>query len=80
MGRVGRDDLHAGARLFCENHPGTQLKYDVCHKKAPSLSKFVRFAPPRLRSKARYMNLDSLVKWGCTMLNRYVILPKRILR
>lgn len=97
-------DLYAGARLFCENHPGTQLKYDVCHKvacelkkrlnknslweimtsgavqtkKALSLSKFAKFAPPQQRSKARYMNLDSLVKWGCTMLNQYVLLPKEV--
>lgn len=97
-------DLYAGARLFCENHPGTQLKYDVCHKvacelkkrlnkdplweimtsgavqtkKALSLSKFARFAPPQQRSKARYMNLDSLVKWSCSMLNQYVILPKEV--
>jgi hypothetical protein len=99
-------DLYAGARLFCENRPGTQLKYDVCHKvacelkkrlnknplweimtsgavqtkKALSLSKFAKFAPPQQRSKARYMNLDSLVKWGCTMLHRYVILPKEVQR
>jgi hypothetical protein len=99
-------DLYAGARLFCENHPGTKLKYDVCHKvacelkkrlnknslweimtsgavqtkKALSLSKFAKFAPPQQRSKARYMNLDSLVKWGCTMLNQYVILPKEVQR
>ncbi len=99
-------DLYAGGRLFCENHPETQLKYDVCHKvacelkkrlsknalweimtsgavqtkKALSLSKFAKFAPPQQRSKARYMNLDSLVKWGCTMLNRYVSLPKEVQR
>jgi hypothetical protein len=99
-------DLYAGARLFCENHPGTRLKYDVCHKvacelkkrlnknplweemtsgavqtkKALSLSKFAKFAPPQQRSKARYMNLDSLVKWGCTMLNEYVTLPEEVQR
>lgn len=97
-------DLYAGGRLFCERNPGTQLKYDVCHKvacelkkrlnknslweimtsgatqtkKALSLSKFAKFAPPQQRSKARYMNLDSLVKWGCTLLNQYVILPKEV--
>ena len=97
-------DLYAGARLFCENHPGTQLKYDVCHKvacelkkrlnknplweqltsgavqvkKALSLSKFAKFAPPQQRSKARYMNLDSLVKWGCNTLNQYVALPEEV--
>jgi hypothetical protein len=47
-------------------------------KKALSLSKFAKFAPPQQRSKARYMNLDSLVKWGCTMLNQYVILPEEV--
>lgn len=99
-------DLYAGARHFCESHPGTQLKYDVCHKvacelkkrlnknplwemmtsgavqtkKALSLSKFAKFAPPQQRSKARYMNLESLVKWGCTMLNQYVILPEEVQR
>jgi hypothetical protein len=97
-------DLYAGARLFCENHPGTQLKYDVSHKvacgfkkrlnknplwekmtsgavqtkKALSLSKFAKFAPPQQRSKARYMNLDSLVKWGCDMLDQYRTLPKEV--
>jgi hypothetical protein len=97
-------DLYAGARLFCENHPRTELKYDVCHKvacelkkrlnknplweimtsgavqtkKALSLSKFAKFAPPQQRSKARYMNLDSLVKWGCTMLNQYIVLPGEV--
>lgn len=97
-------DLYAGARLFCENHPGTQVKYDVCHKvacelrkrlhqnplweemtssavqtkKALSLSKFAKFAPPQQRSKARYMNLDSLVKWGHTILNQYGILPEAV--
>jgi hypothetical protein len=97
-------DLYSGAQLFCENHPETKLKYDVCHKvacelkkrlsknslwekmtsgatqtkKALSLSKFAKFAPPQQRSKARYMNLDSLVKWGCTMLTQYVTLPKEV--
>lgn len=47
-------------------------------KKALSLSKFAKFAPPQQRSKARYMNLDSLVKWGCTMLTQYVTLPKEV--
>ena len=47
-------------------------------KKALSLSKFAKFAPPQQRSKARYMNLDSLVKWGCTMLDQYVRLPKEV--
>ncbi len=99
-------DLYAGARLFCENHPGTRLKYDVCHKvacelkkrlnknpfwekmtsgavqtkKALSLSKFAKFAPPKQRSKARYMNLDALVKWGCAMLDQYEELPKEVQR
>ncbi len=99
-------DLYAGARRFCENHPGTQLKYDVCHKvacelkkrlnksllwgkmksgavqtkKALSLSKFAKFAPPQQRSKARYMNLDSLVKWACAMLAQYDTLPKEVQR
>jgi hypothetical protein len=99
-------DLYAGARLFCENHPEIQLKYDVCHKvacelkkrlnknllwqkmtsgavqtkKTLSLSKFAKYAPPHQRSKARYMNLDSLVKWGYTMLNQYVILPEEVQR
>jgi hypothetical protein len=49
-------------------------------KKALSLSKFAKFAPPQQRSKARYMNLDSLVKWGCTMLNEYVTLPEEVQR
>jgi len=97
-------DLYSGSKLFCENHPDTKLKYDVCHKvacelkkrlnknflwerltsgaaqakKALSLSKFAKFAPPQQRSKARYMNLDSLVKWGCSMLNQYVTLPKEV--
>lgn len=97
-------DLYAGSRRFCENHQGTQLKYDVCHKvacelkkrlnknalwekmtsgavqtkKALSLGKFSKFAPPQQRSKARYMNLDSLVKWGCSMLDQYEILPKEV--
>jgi len=99
-------DLYAGARYFCENHPGTQLKYDVCHKvacelkkrlnknllwekmtsgavqtkKALSLSKFAKFAPPQQRSKARYMNLDSLVKWACAMLAQYDVLPNEVQR
>ncbi|MES2345651.1 MAG: hypothetical protein V4494_06935 [Chlamydiota bacterium] len=99
-------DLYAGARRFCENHPRTQLKYDVCHKvacelkkrlnknllwekmtsgavqtkKALSLSKFAKFAPPQQRSKARYMNLDSLVKWACAMLAQYDTLPKEVQR
>jgi len=47
-------------------------------KKALSLDKFAKFAPPQQRSKARYMNLDSLVKWGCTMLTQYVTLPKEV--
>jgi len=47
-------------------------------KKALSLSKFAKFAPPQQRSKARYMNLDSLVKWGYTMLTQYVTLPKEV--
>lgn len=97
-------DLLSGAQLFCENHSGTKLKYDVCHKvacelkkrlkqnvlwekmtseaaqtkKALSLSKFAKFAPPQQRAKARYMNLDALVKWGRTMLEQYVILPKEV--
>lgn len=97
-------DLYAGSQRFCKNHPGTQLKYDVCHKvacelrkrlnknalwermtsgavqtkKALSLGKFAKFAPPQQRSKARYMNLDSLVKWGCSMLDQYEILPKEV--
>jgi hypothetical protein len=99
-------DLYAGGRHFCEKHPRTQLKYDVCHKvacelkkrlnknplwekmtsgavqtkKALSLSKFAKFAPPQQRSKARYMNLDSLVKWGCTILDQYETLPKEVQR
>ena len=99
-------DLFSGAQRFCENYPGTILKYDVCHKvacelkkrlnknalwekmtsgaaqtkKALSLSRFAKFAPPHQRSKARYMNLDSLVKWGCTMLTQYVTLPKEVQR
>lgn len=47
-------------------------------KKALSLSKFAKFAPPQQRSKARYMNLDVLVKWGCTMLTQYITLPKEV--
>ena len=47
-------------------------------KKALSLSKFTKFAPPQQRSKARYMNLDSLVKWGCSMLDQYERLPKEV--
>lgn len=49
-------------------------------KKALSLSKFAKFAPPQQRSKARYMNLDSLVKWACVMLDQYDILPKEVQR
>jgi hypothetical protein len=97
-------DLYAGAQLFCKTHPGTLLKYDVCHKvacelkrmlkgdvlwerltsnavqtrKALSLSKFAKFAPPQQRSKARYMNLDSLVRWGCNTLDQYEILPEEV--
>lgn len=47
-------------------------------KKALSLSKFAKFSPPQQRSKARYMNLDSLVKWGCSMLDQYEKLPKEV--
>lgn len=97
-------DLLAGARLFCENHPETQLKYDVCHKVACELkkrlkknelwekmtssaaqtrkslcvSKFAKFAPPQQRSKARYMNLDSLLKWGSNLLDQYEKLPEQV--
>lgn len=50
----------------------------VLTKKALSLSKFAKFAPPQQRSKARYMNLDSLVKWACTILTQYDTLPKEV--
>jgi hypothetical protein len=49
-------------------------------KKALSLSKFAKFAPPQQRSKARYMNLDSLVKWGSDILTQYKTLPKEVQR
>lgn len=47
-------------------------------KKALSLSRFAKFAPPQQRSKARYMNLDSLVKWGSLMIDQYETLPKEV--
>jgi hypothetical protein len=42
------------------------------------LSAFARFAPPQQRSKARYMNMDSLVVWGYTILDRYNDLPQEV--
>ena len=96
-------DLHAGAKLIAENHPGVQPKYDVCHKvacelkkrlstaawekmtseatktkKALSFGEFTRYAPPQQRSKARYMNLDTLVDWGYDILQRYDQLPEKV--
>jgi hypothetical protein len=47
-------------------------------KKAFSLSRFANFAPPQQRSKARYMNLDSLVSWGRKILDQYANLPKEV--
>lgn len=47
-------------------------------KKALSLSRFAIFAPPQQRSKARYMNLDSLVKWGFSTIDQYDTLPKEV--
>lgn len=32
-------DLYSGAKQFCEQHPETKLKYDVCHKVACELKK-----------------------------------------
>jgi hypothetical protein len=47
-------------------------------RKALLLGAFAKFAPPQQRSKARYMNLDSLVNWGYNNLLRYSELPKKV--
>jgi hypothetical protein len=47
-------------------------------KKALSLTPYMKFAPPAQRSKARYMNLDSLVTWGNTILKQYDQLPTKV--
>ena len=50
----------------------TQTKKDL------TISKFSEFAPPKQRVKARYMNVDSLVKWSGQILDQYVKLPKEV--
>lgn len=47
-------------------------------KKALSLGPFSKFAPPQQRSKARYMNLDTLVNWGFNTLKQYEDLPTKV--
>ena len=47
-------------------------------KKELSLGKFTKYAPPKQRSKARYMNLDTLVNWGYNILGQYDELPEKV--
>ncbi|WP_194846996.1 hypothetical protein [Candidatus Neptunochlamydia vexilliferae] len=47
-------------------------------KKALSMTPFTKFAPPQQRSKARYMNLDTLVAWGDKILQKYDELPTKV--
>jgi hypothetical protein len=56
----------------------TMTKKATETKKAFSMGKFHRFSPPQQRSKARYMNLDTLVSWGHNILNRYNELPSKV--
>ncbi len=87
-------DLKAGIERFCQAHPKTAVLYDVKHKIALMLkryldkderwSEFIDYAhrlkkqlqqtddsylaPPALRTKARYMNLEGRVVWAQKML------------
>ena len=47
-------------------------------RKSLILSKCAQFAPPNQRVKARYMNLDTLVNWGCNTLKDYAGLPQEV--
>ena len=47
-------------------------------RKSLVLSPFAKFAPPQQRSKARYMNLDTLVSWGHSILSHYDDLPTKV--
>jgi hypothetical protein len=47
-------------------------------KKALSLGPFAKYAPPQQRSKARYMNLDTLVNWGYNVIQQYEELPAQV--
>lgn len=47
-------------------------------KKTLLLSQFAKYAPPQQRSKARYMNLDTLVNWGYKMLQQYDGLQQKV--
>lgn len=47
-------------------------------KKTLSLGHFTRYAPPKQRSKARYMNLDTLVNWGYGIIQEYEQLPEKV--
>lgn len=47
-------------------------------RKTLLLGASAKFAPPQQRSKARYMNLDALVTWGCNTLRQYGDLPAKV--
>ena len=90
----GGSDLKKGIKLFCERHPKTQYFYDISHKLACLLEKYLKddedwnlfvnsvstakaqsqqtplacLTPPQLRTKARYMNLHTMVRWAVRML------------
>jgi hypothetical protein len=90
----GASDLNKGVNLFCERHPKTQVFYDISHKLACLLEKYLKddedwnlfvnsvstakaqsqqtmltcLTPPQLRTKARYMNLHTMVRWAVRIL------------
>lgn len=90
----GGSDLNKGIKLFCERHPKTQYFYDISHKLACLLEKYLKddedwnlfvnsvstakaqsqqtslacLTPPALRTKARYMNLHTMIRWAVRIL------------
>ncbi|VFN06521.1 MAG: hypothetical protein BECKG1743F_GA0114225_112451, partial [Candidatus Kentron sp. G] len=83
-------DLKAGIEQFCQTHQKTAMLYDIKHKIALMLKRYLEkderwsqfvdyahrlkkqlqqtdygyLAPPALRAKARYMNLEGRIAWA----------------
>lgn len=83
-------DIHGGVKLFQEKHPETAETYDITHRCACLLKRYLEkderwtafsrqvgytktavqqtelacLAPPHQRTKARYMNLETVLAWG----------------
>ncbi len=74
------DIKHKAASLFKKELQASErwasfVKHLTHTKLSVTLTELAFLNPPRLRNKARFMNLESVVEWGCRAL-RYVKAPR----